>query len=135
MDPPVSRAQRLIIDSINFKGFHAKKGVALKYCIHGALKNDEIYASPYQFDIQRFLPNGHPLLVNAAMQSDGDKAPATYPVFGGGSRMCVGNHFAKLVMRLFLTRLVQKYNLEVRHSKKEHCPIGGWKNEFRITPK
>jgi len=135
MDPPAARAQRKVIDDVDFNGFHAKKGVVLKYCNHGALKNEETYPSPYEFNIQRFLPDNHPLLLDPKMRSNANKTPALYPVFGGGSRICVGNHFAKLNMRLFLTRLLQKYNLEVRNSVKVHAPICGWQNEFNLTPK
>jgi len=135
MDPPVARAQRMLLNDVEFSGFNAKKGMLLTYSCHGALKNEETYASPYTFDIQRFLPNDHPLLLDPKIRSDSNKVSATYPVFGGGSRMCVGNHFAKLELRLFLTRLLQKYELVVRNSEKVHFPVGGWKNEFYIYPK
>jgi cytochrome P450 len=60
---------------------------------------------------------------------------ANYAVFGGGSHGCLGSHFAKLEMRVLITRLLQKYNLMVRNSEKVYFPVNGWKNEFALEAK
>eukprot|EP00565_Helicotheca_tamesis_P009181 CAMPEP_0185729924 /NCGR_PEP_ID=MMETSP1171-20130828/7758_1 /TAXON_ID=374046 /ORGANISM="Helicotheca tamensis, Strain CCMP826" /LENGTH=477 /DNA_ID=CAMNT_0028398867 /DNA_START=146 /DNA_END=1579 /DNA_ORIENTATION=- len=133
MYPPSSRAQRLLVEDVEFDDYKAKKGMVFKYCTHGALKNEKLYEDPYHFDIQRFLPDDHPLLLDPKMKSNGHKFTYSYPVFGGGVRSCIGIYFAKLEMRLFLTRLFQMYKLEVRNDERVHSPIGGWKNEFRLT--
>ena len=138
MDPPVAGAFRKLCQDTEYKGYKLPKDMVVRYNILAASQNNELYPTPNQFEIQRYLPKDHPLAVDKDLHADGvdyNNLKANYPIFGGGAHSCLGSHFAKLEMRVLLTRLLQSYDLEVRNSEKVHFPVNGWKNEFKLIPK
>jgi cytochrome P450 len=138
MDPPVAGAFRRLKKDTEYKGYKLFKEMVIRYNILAASQNEALYPTPAQFEIQRYLPKDHPRLVDTNLEAHGvdyNNLKANYPIFGGGAHGCLGSHFAKLEMRVLLTRLLQSYNLEVRNSEKVHFPVNGWKNEFKLTKK
>jgi cytochrome P450 len=138
MDPPVAGAFRELKKDTEYKGYKLSKDMVIRYNILAASQNDDLYPSPLTFEIQRYLPKDHPLVVDSSLEAQGvdyNNLKANYPIFGGGAHGCLGSHFAKLEMRVLLTRLLQNFKLEVRNSEKVHFPVNGWKNEFRLTKK
>ncbi len=138
MDPPVAGAFRKLKKDTEYKGYKLSKDMVIRYNILAASQNDDLYPSPLTFEIQRYLPKDHPLVVDSSLEAQGvdyNNLKANYPIFGGGAHGCLGSHFAKLEMRVLLTRLLQNFKLEVRNSEKVHFPVNGWKNEFRLTKK
>lgn len=138
MDPPVAGAFRKLRENTEYKGYKLPKDIVVRYNILAATRNDNVYPTPSQFEIQRYLPQDHPFLLDSSLEAKGvdyNNLKANYPVFGGGSHSCLGSHFAKLEMRVLLTRLLQKYDLRVRNCDKVHFPVNGWKNEFKLTAK
>lgn len=138
MDPPVGGGFRQLRENVEYNGYRLPKEMVVRYNILAASRNDNLYPTPSEFEIQRFLPSDHALAVNSTLQAKGvdyNNLKANYPVFGGGAHGCLGSHFAKLEMRVLLTRLLQKYDLQVRNSEKVYFPVNGWKNEFKLTEK
>jgi len=138
-DPPVGAGFKVALQDLSYKKFTFPKGTRLHYSIHLGAYNEQRYHHPSEFHIERFLPKGHPFVKEDKWQvNDGglqDTLKPSYPIFGGGAHGCLGSHFAKLEARIFLTRMIQNYDIEVRHSKKVNFPLNFWANEFRLTPK
>jgi len=136
MTPPAPGGFRKVKKTISYNGFTLPKDLILGYNIIVATQNEETYQSPTQFDIQRFLPEDHPLVTNPGLKArDVDYMKGNYPVFGGGMRACLGHNLAKLELRILLTRILQSYELDVQNSKKVTFPINGWQNEFKLNKK
>jgi cytochrome P450 len=138
-DPPVTIGFRRTVNPQEYQGFKFPERQGFMYSILLASQNEKLYPQPLNFDIQRFLPQGHPLVTDtglnmAAEKIDFNSMKANYPIFGGGMHACLGSHFAKLEMRIFLTRLLQSYDIEERNAEKVNFPINGFKTEFRVTP-
>lgn len=139
LDPPAPGGQRKLTSTLEYDGFTFPKGVGVAYNAILQSQSSEIYPEPKKFDIQRFLPADHALVKDnnvqkAAEKVDFNSLKANYPVFGGGLHSCLGSHFAKLEMRVLVTRLLQSYKVEERNVQKLSFPINGWQNEFRLLP-
>lgn len=82
----------------------------------------------------RFLPKDHPLYL-AEVDSDIDplQGRTNYPVFGGGTHVCLGKAFAKLELRVLAARMLKHYKVEVRNPPKVYFPVNGWNVEFKLT--
>jgi cytochrome P450 len=138
MDPPVPGAFRQLKENIDYKGYRLPKEMIVRYNIIAQSQNDDVYPTPSAFEIQRFLPKDHLLSQDPSLEAKGvdyNNLKANYPIFGGGSHSCLGSHFAKLEMRVLLTRLLQSYDIQVRNSEKVYFPVNGWKNEFKLIAK
>jgi sterol 14alpha-demethylase len=141
MDPPVNAAFRKLTKDVEYNGYSFPRDMIVRYDITASLQNYSLYPNPSLFDISRFLPVDHPLSLSSSPSSssngmNGNSKPcgenrcwhakgvdynnmqANYAVFGGGSHGSLGSHFAKLEMRVLITRLLQKYKLAVRNSEK-----------------
>ncbi|KAK7602693.1 hypothetical protein V9T40_006667 [Parthenolecanium corni] len=91
----------------------------LPYSIH---HDEKYYPNPKKFDPERFTP-----------ENIESRPPFTYLSFGHGPRMCIAPRFAKIEMRLILTRLVSKY--EFTPGPKTEIPIQLRSRIFLIMPK
>ena len=138
-DPPVAAGSKVALEDISYKNWIIPKGTQLHYSIHLGAYNEQRYPNPSEFHIERFLPKDHPLVKEAKWHVDDvdlhDTMKPSYPIFGGGTHGCLGNHFAKLEARILLTRMLQKYHVGVRNSKKKNFPFNFWMNEFKLTPR
>lgn len=63
-------------------------------------RHPELWPDPERFDPERWLPE----------RSQGRPRCAYFP-FGGGRRICIGNHFALLVLKTILGRLLPRFRL------------------------
>ncbi|XP_037955780.1 probable cytochrome P450 317a1 [Teleopsis dalmanni] len=65
-----------------------------------AMHNDaEIYAEPHLFKPERFCG-----------EENRSREPGTWLGFGEGPRDCIGKHFAQLIVRIAIARLLTQYN-------------------------
>jgi cytochrome P450 len=69
------------------------------YGAHHALAH---WQSPETFDPERFIKG-----------SDKLRTPFTYLPFGGGPRVCIGNHYAMLQILMILSELLRRYDFEL----------------------
>jgi cytochrome P450 len=99
--PPVHQIGRQAAEDVELGGFTFKKGdsfINSQYVLH---RSEKYYQKPLEFIPERFeqgIPAGIP-------------AFAYFP-FGGGSRRCIGDHFAMMEAVLVLATIGQKYRLE-----------------------
>jgi cytochrome P450 len=100
--PPVWAFERQAIADDVVGGFRvpAKSLVAISpYLLH---RHRAYWENPEGFDPERFLPEralGRP--------------KSAYLPFGGGPRMCIGMGFALTELQMVLSRIVQRYRLEL----------------------
>ena len=70
--------------------------------IIGMHRSERYFAEPLRFDPGRFSPEAEKAIDKYA-----------YVPFGGGPRVCIGNHFAMLEAQLALSHLVQKLRFDL----------------------
>lgn len=80
-------------------GFELPAGINVSPCIYLGHRNPEVWPDPLKFDPERFI----------------GKRPSPYEFFpfGGGTRRCVGAAFAMYEMKIVLSHLLPRVNLEL----------------------
>ncbi|MCL2933413.1 MAG: cytochrome P450 [Trichodesmium sp. MAG_R03] len=94
--PPVSGGLRRVIEDCSFQGFRIPKGWHIYYYISSVLQDSEIYKEPERFNPERFN----------SVNAEDKKKPLCYIPFGGGARECIGKEFAYLVIKIFISALM-----------------------------
>jgi len=70
--------------------------------VYGAHHAPGYWESPENFDPERFVKGSEKL-----------RTPFTYLPFGGGPRVCIGNHYAMLQILMILSELIRKYDFQL----------------------
>uniref|UniRef100_A0A0E0M608 Cytochrome P450 n=1 Tax=Oryza punctata TaxID=4537 RepID=A0A0E0M608_ORYPU len=91
---------REAIEDVHIKGFAIPKGSKIMICPYTVHLNPVVYKDPSTFNPWRWKDIPEPA----------GGASKDFMAFGGGLRLCVGAHFAKLQMAVFLHCLVTKYS-------------------------
>jgi len=100
---------RLVKQPIEIGGVAYPPGVVLVVNAHLVHHNPDIYPEPYAFRPERFL------------ESAGGRPPGTYTwlPFGGGRRRCIGASFALMEMKVVLSAVFERFELEPVGAKAE----------------
>lgn len=86
-----------------FQGYQIPKGWTIIYSIRDTIELSESYSNKDQFNPDRFNPDH---------QEDQKGGRYNYPIFGGGSRSCMGKQFAQLILKIFLVELARTCSVE-----------------------
>ncbi len=105
--PPVSAGLREVIQDCSFQGFRIPKGWNVTYQVSSVLEDPEIYKEPEKFNPERF---------NTANAED-KKKPLCYIPFGGGARECIGKEFAYLVIKIFISTLLDNCSWKFKENQ------------------
>lgn len=134
MDPPVLAGNRKAQEDLTYQGYKFPKGTIFGYSTSLALHDGRVYQkAPKEFNFRRFLPKDHALYeVSWHTSVDPAQGRADYPVFGGGTKVCLGKAFAQLEMQVMLTRLFQNYTVDVKNNTKNWFPVNGWALDFKL---
>ncbi|XP_047333617.1 beta-amyrin 16-beta-monooxygenase [Impatiens glandulifera] len=123
--PPSLGAFREAITDFNYGGYFIPKGWKLHWMAHITHKNPDHFPDPEKFDPSRFEGDG--------------PAPYTYVPFGAGPRMCPGNEYARLVLLVFIHRMVINFSWEklISNEKIVSDPVPRFTKGFpiRLHPK
>ena len=98
--PPVSAGLRKVIQDCSFQGWRIPKGWNVIYQIASVLQDPNIYQQPEKFNPERFNPTN----------AEDKKKPFCYLPFGGGVRECLGKEVAYLVIKIFVSILLNNYS-------------------------
>ncbi|RYZ28169.1 MAG: cytochrome P450 [Chitinophagaceae bacterium] len=100
--PPVWIIARKVIATDNIEGYAIPAGSTLLINVFGLHHHSRYWQSSDQFDPERFC--------NVKKE---DQSLWHYLPFGGGQRVCIGRHFAMMVMETVILRLVQQFSFAV----------------------
>jgi cytochrome P450 len=100
---------RLVKQPVEIGGVRYEPGIVLVVNAHLVHHDPDIYPEPYAFRPERFL------------ESAGGRAPGTYTwlPFGGGRRRCIGASFALMEMKVVLSAVFERFELEPVGAKPE----------------
>ena len=101
--PPAWIIERNTLADDEILGYHIPKNTIVsmpQYVVH---RDPNYWENPERFDPDRFLPE----------RSEGRPRFAYFP-FGGGQRMCIGEHFAMLEARVILVMLAARYEFRLK---------------------
>ncbi|XP_061666233.1 cytochrome P450 26A1 [Syngnathoides biaculeatus] len=97
INPPVPGGFRVALKTFELNGYQIPKGWNVIYSICDTHDVADIFPNKEDFQPDRFM-----------MKASGDSSRFQYIPFGGGSRMCVGKEFAKVLLKIFLVEVVSK---------------------------
>lgn len=101
----------ILIDEVN--GYRIEPGVNVVLVPYITHRHPSFWDHPERFDPERFSP-----------ERSADRHPYAYFPFGGGPRLCIGNHFALTEATLILAMITQRYNFDlVPDHKVETQPV------------
>jgi cytochrome P450 len=91
--PPAYIMGRTAERDVELGGYRLKKGAIVMVNLYGIHHRADAFRDPETFRPERFFP---------------DEKNRAYMPFGGGARVCIGNHFAMMEGHLLLAHLAQK---------------------------
>jgi len=100
--PPVWVMARKSLQDDTISGYHLPKDSTVLINVYGMHRNSRFWKDADQFDPEHFNPT------NASTAP-----PFSYLPFGGGQRLCIGNHFAMMVMQTVISSLVREFEFSV----------------------
>ena len=100
--PPVYTIGRRLLEDFELGGYTIQKGVTLLFSQWVTHRRPECFTHPLRFDPDRWLPEPAKAIHKYA-----------YFPFGGGPRICIGNHFAMMEAVLVLATLIRQYRFEI----------------------
>ncbi|KIG17740.1 cytochrome P450 [Enhygromyxa salina] len=96
MIPPIGAAFRVMTREGEFGGFRIPAGWRIAVCPRLVHSDPQYYPAPERFDPERWLVPA-------------ERPPFAYIPFGGGPRMCIGQHFAELEMHIVLAMILREF--------------------------
>ena len=102
LHPVIPLQLRTAMNTIEFNGMEIPAGTAV-YCVHPAAHfNEEHFANPLSFDIDRYLPDRAE-----------HRAPGAYAPFGLGTHLCLGKRFSETQLMMNLLLIAHHLELEM----------------------
>lgn len=104
--PPAWMMGRLALEDDTLGGFHIPAQSMVFVSPWATHRVPSLWPNPEGFDPERFMTD--------AGSSAEARAPYAYFPFGGGPRVCIGNHFALLESVLVLATLAQRFRVDLQ---------------------
>jgi cytochrome P450 len=110
--PPAWVTGREAKEDVEVNGLSIAKGTQLLFAQWTVHRDPRWFADPEAFDPDRFLP-----------ERSKDRPRFAYFPFGGGPRVCIGNHFAMMEAVLMLAVLLPRFHVELLpHTRLDFAP-------------
>jgi cytochrome P450 len=100
--PPFWIVDRMAVADDRVGDIAIPQGSTVIVFVYGAHHAPHYWPSPESFDPERFLKANEKL-----------RTPFTYLPFGGGPRVCIGNHYAMLQILMILSELLRTYDFQL----------------------
>ena len=100
MCSPATDHERVCVNDSIVNGIKVKKGVRILMPITAAHHDPEFFPEPEKFKPERFLKENADKII-----------PYTWRPFGSGNRVCIGQRFAMMEMKIIIAKLLSKYKL------------------------
>jgi cytochrome P450 len=104
--PPIWIMERRVLENDTIGGYHIPAGSALEISSYVTHRHPDFWKNPDEFDPDRFTP-----------QCSAKRPQYAYLPFGTGQRLCIGSHLAILEARVILSRVLQRFRLELVANK------------------
>jgi cytochrome P450 len=115
--PPAWALAREAIEDDTLGDFYIQKGDSVVINTYWLHRNPEHWQNPTQFLPERWETE------------NSNQHKFAYAPFGGGPRLCIGNHFAMMEMQIVLASVLQKYQLQF------HTEPNGFDCALTLRPK
>jgi cytochrome P450 len=100
--PPIWIMERRVLEDDEIGGYHIPAGSALEISPYVTHRHPEFWDDPERFNPDRFTPQG-----------SAGRPQYAYLPFGGGQRLCIGSHLALTEARVILSRVLQRFRLDI----------------------
>ena len=100
--PPIWIMERRVLEDDTIGGYHIPAGSSLEISPYVTHRHPEFWDNPEAFDPDRFTP-----------ERSSARPQYAYLPFGGGQRLCIGSHLAMLEAQVILSRVLQRFRLEL----------------------
>jgi cytochrome P450 len=100
--PPIWIMERRVLEDDVIGGYRIPAGSSLEISPYVTHRHPEFWDDPERFDPQRFTA-----------QCSASRPQYAYLPFGGGQRLCIGSHLAMLEARVIVSRVLQRFRLEI----------------------
>lgn len=100
--PPAPILSRKAIAADELRGYPIAANSLIMISPYAVHRHPALWEEPEQFDPERFTP-----------ERVAARPSYAYFPFGGGTRMCIGNHFAMMEAQLILSTVAQRYRLRL----------------------
>lgn len=100
--PPAWSIGRIATRDVQVGEYLIKAGMQVGLNIYATHHDPDLWEDPERFDPERFSP-----------AREGDIKRYAYIPFGGGPRVCIGNHFAMMEAKLILATVASRYKLRL----------------------
>jgi cytochrome P450 len=104
--PPVYVIPRVVAEPVTLGGYRIDAGAEVWLWPYFTHHDARFFARPQRFEPDRFLPGG-----------EAERSPRAYLPFGGGSRACIGRHFALLEAVLALAAITRRFRVTLRDAR------------------
>jgi cytochrome P450 len=112
---PVLNVPRGVTSDVTIEGYPIQAGTPVMLGLAASMRLPEIFSDPEQFDPERFLDP----------RREDVRTPSSLLTFGSGPRTCIGKKFASEEIKLFLARLLTRFEFEVTQTA-ERMFAGLW---------
>ena len=99
--PPVINVPRGVLEDVEFAGYTIPAGSQVRVCLAGCHRLPNVFPDPDRFDPDRFAPP----------REEDKQYPYSLVTFGGGPRVCIGQHFANIEVKALIAHVLPRYNL------------------------
>ena len=100
--PAAPLLSRKAVADDELKGYHIPANSLVMISPYAMHRHPSLWDEPEQFEPERFEP-----------ERTAARPPYAYFPFGGGPRICIGNHFAMMEAQLILATVAQRYQLRL----------------------
>ncbi len=101
--PPISLCQRGVTAAVEFVGYEMPPGTLVIYSPWVTHRLPEVFKDPERFDPDRFAPP----------REEHRATPYSLVGFGGGPRLCIGQAFSQLEVKIVASLLLRRYRWEI----------------------
>jgi cytochrome P450 len=100
--PPVLNVPRGVVKDFEFNGYNIPAGTQVRLGLAGSHRMPDVFHDPDRFDPERFAPP----------REEDKQTPYSLVTFGGGPRVCIGQHFAHVETKALLVHVLRNYEIE-----------------------
>jgi len=111
IEPVVSVIPRIILEDVTLGGYTLKARSVILLPVYLVHHDERWWTEPYVFNPDRFAP-----------ESEAKQHKYAYMPFGGGPRVCIGNHFAMMEAQIILATIASRFKLTL-NSQTEAEPV------------